>query len=89
MVSHHNTTRETLRLPFYEDAAKSLESEIVAWWVRGARYTPLQVADRFPSHLDISIKRAITNLTKRGILRKTGERVMERRGRPNYLWTRD
>lgn len=53
-------------------------------------YTPFQILDRWPKELKkppiTSIRRAVNNLTARGILEKTEEKRVERQGAPNYKW---
>jgi Fe2+ or Zn2+ uptake regulation protein len=53
--------------------------------------TPLQVHEIYekqfcPNTPFTSIRRAINNLTKLGILQKTEKMIMERYNKPNHLW---
>lgn len=48
--------------------------------------TPSEVHNRFPQFPLTSIRRAITDLTKLGVLEKTDQRREGEYGQPNYCW---
>ena len=71
------------------EKAKGQELLILTFFVKhkGELFTPSEVQDRLeePSILT-SIRRAMTNLTKRGFLEKTDIKRQGKFGRPNFCW---
>ena len=49
-------------------------------------FTPFMVQEKLGMHCINSVRRAMTNLSKKGILIKTGNMVIERFGVKNNLW---
>jgi hypothetical protein len=87
--SYHNTPNLTgPKLIEKESRAKSQEEKILEFFRRNRQpYTPFQVQSKLMPQAPItSIRRAITNLTKRGCLKKTAHQVEELYGTVNYLW---
>lgn len=89
MSSFHNTIElEGEELLKAEDKAIGLEGEILLVFGYNPQvgYTPWQIYEKLNGrHLIGSVRRAITNLTKRGILEKSDERV-ESKYSKNYTW---
>lgn len=52
----------------------------------GKKFTALQVNDRLHFH-ESSTRRALTDLAKTGQIEMTGEKIMERYGKMNHLFT--
>lgn len=53
------------------------------------KFTPREIHKAFPSYELTSVRRCLTDLTEEGYLhntKATGEKKMEHKGRPNYLW---
>lgn len=89
--SYFNTTNETGEtLKEYEEKCRGQEAIVLEFFKSrtGFRYTPFDVLNlRFDSNTPItSVRRAITNLTKRGLLVKTEKKVKAQYGKENYLW---
>jgi hypothetical protein len=89
----HNTTHESDQLAFdFNEINKAKNKDVLAVFEAnpGVSFTPYQVGDimiaKGSKMLQSSIKRAITDLTKQGLLVQTSEKVIERYGRPNYKW---
>lgn len=89
--SHHNTTDERGKLlDELEDKARTQEELILGYFEKYyyVKMSPSQVQrnlglERVPI---TSIRRAITNLTDKGFLRKTSKKVMGMYGRKEYCW---
>lgn len=92
---HHNTTHESGQLLLdYQEQAKSQEEAIYRLFQQrpDQMLTPFEVKKiiDFMMQKDIpitSIRRAMTDLTKEGKLRRTKAKVIEQYNRPNYYWT--
>lgn len=68
--------------------ASCQEDVILQFFISSHRdYTPCEVARNFPEWPITSIRRAITNLTKRGKLIKTSEKRKGAYGVENFCWT--
>jgi hypothetical protein len=88
-MSWHNTTNES-NVRELNQHAKNQEDAILNWFKEdSARIaTPFQVLEQMNLNCPItSVRRAMTNLTTRGELRKTGIKVKAKYGKRNYLWT--
>ena len=88
--SYHNTTNiDGTRLDQFEEKAKSQDEKILEWfeYSEGA-YSPSKINDRvFASSVPLtSVRRALSNLTKAGLLVKTDRQVKGPYGRPEHLW---
>jgi hypothetical protein len=94
-LSYHDTTNEPVQLNIvYEQKARDQDRLILGYFK--ALNTPLSPSqifnilmtfDEIPKDTPLtSIRRAITNLTKRGLLRKTDKKVIGKYGRQEYLW---
>lgn len=88
--SFHNTCGlNQLTLVFAEEKAQKQDELVLAFFKlnQGRQFTPLQVHDQLPHIMFTSIRRAITNLTKKGFLKKLDTTVPERFGKPNHLYS--
>lgn len=90
MKSFFNTISAPEQLAFqFEKAAKSQEELVLEVFCHVR--TPLawfQVQAFLPDMIEISVKRAITNLKNDGKLIKTNEQVMGKYGKVNYKYAR-
>ena len=89
--SHFNTTHESgAKLDDYEGKARSQEDLILGYFMLNYPHarSPSQVQERLGLHYVplTSIRRAMTNLTTRGKLEKTDQKVKGQYGRPEYCW---
>lgn len=90
MKSYHNTTHSTdSDLRRFETKAQSQE-ELIERFMRDVGHPMAPSEVQRALHLDrvpiTSIRRAMTNLTKAGILEKTVIQVTGPFGRPEYRW---
>jgi DNA replication protein DnaD len=93
--SYHNTTHEPTQLVIdFERKAKHQEDLVLKHWVWN-RDSPSRIYQLLIDQGLIakntpltSIRRAISNLTKRGLLRKTNVKVQGLYGRTETLWER-
>jgi len=89
--SYFNTNKETgATLAASKKKAKSQEDIILAYARKnpGWIFSPSMVQNVVLSNAPLtSIRRAITNLTKRGKLEKTNMQVMGIYGKKEYCWT--
>lgn len=93
-MSYFNTTHSSgAALSQYQGSAKAQEDHIAQIFQRHptAAYTPSEVRAMVISivQADIpitSIRRAMTNLTTVGVLRKTQQQKTGPYGRPEYMW---
>ena len=72
------------------EQAQSQEERVQALFEAhpAARLTPFEVQDvALPNSPITSVRRAITNLTSEGVLRKTDHQKEGPYGDPNYTWT--
>lgn len=69
----------------YEAANATQEENVLEYFQREKRATALQCAVKLGMH-ESSCRRSVTNLMKQGKLRKTDVKVMEKYGKPNYLF---
>ena len=84
--SFHNTISESKDLPKFERKAYTQEQVILAHFVStGVKHTALECADTLHIH-ESSARRSVTNLFKRGFLRKTDQQKVERYGKKNYFY---
>ncbi|MAE87959.1 MAG: hypothetical protein CMB80_34810 [Flammeovirgaceae bacterium] len=81
-----NESGETLRN--YREAARSQDTKIAEYFAdMNMPMSPSQVNAAVLKDSPLtSIRRSITNLTQRGVLRKTETKVDGPYGRPEYLW---
>jgi len=86
--SYHNTANETTRLNEFEVKAQKQDNEILAYFqsTPGIHYTPPEVHFIFPNAPLTSIRRAITNLTRKGLLVKSERKKQGSYGRNNHTW---
>jgi hypothetical protein len=91
MGSHHNTTNESeqLLIDFQKKAIKQEEMILSFFKLHRQPYAPSQVHTcLFDSSIPLtSVRRAMTNLTYYGLLKKTELKMMGSFGRPEYLWS--
>ena len=90
MKSHHNSTHEQGELlQWMEVHAIGQEALVLAAFRRGAA-SPSEIHARaFSDQVPLtSVRRAITNLTQRGLLERTAIKVRGPFGRPEYVWRR-
>ena len=89
-MSYYNTNSETGdTLTTSRTRVNVQEREIIAVFNGrpGRKMTPFDVQDDVGHHVPItSIRRAITNLTQKGILVKSEVTKMGRHGKMNYCW---
>lgn len=92
-MNHFHNTIQLAGAPLAtaERAAMTQEDKILAFFQRkpGAFYTPFQVQALAPEMRDVpitSVRRAITNLTRSGRLRKSERTQQELYGMPNHTW---
>jgi hypothetical protein len=86
--SYHNTTNAGAELARYERAARS-QDEQVAELFRSyvSPFSPSEAHRMLRTRAPLtSIRRAITNLTRAGVLERTDEQAMGPYGRPEYRW---
>ena len=88
---YHNTTGLAgEQLERRIEQAESQEEVVEALFEAhpAARLTPFEVQDiALPNSPITSVRRAITNLTDQGVLRKTDRQKEGPYGDPNYTWT--
>lgn len=86
--SFHNTVElEGEDLTAANSRASDQEASIFAYFVgNGGLHTPCEVAAAFPQWPITSVRRAITNMTKCGNLRKTSVRRQGVYGVANFCW---
>jgi Fe2+ or Zn2+ uptake regulation protein len=88
---YHNTTGLSgEQLERRIEQAESQEEVVEALFEAhpAARLTPFEVQDvALPNSPITSVRRAITNLTDQGVLRKTDHQKEGPHGDPNYTWT--
>ncbi len=82
----YNAIKEdTNKLEVSNQKAKNQEEVIYNYIVSYGECTPFEASVILPNVPITSIRRAITNLEKRGKLTKTGVKI-ERYGKPNNVW---
>lgn len=90
MKSFHNTINEKDNLSLFETQATKQESIILDWFKRNPEEyaTPFDIWDRiFGEDTPVtSVRRAMSNLSKKGLLFKTSTQKVERYGKRNYCW---
>ena len=86
--SYHNTTgSEGSDLRRYEAAARGQELAVATWMRRVATATPSEVRKAVLPRAPItSVRRAMTNLTTRGVLEKLSLQRCGPEGRPEHAW---
>ena len=87
--SHFNTTHEIGRtLAKFEAKADSQEAALVALFrAYVSPFSPSEAHRMLRTHAPLtSIRRAMTNLTARGVLERTAQKVSGAYGRPEYRW---
>ena len=92
MGKHYfNTTHESgAKLKSYETQAASQEDLILSHFKSspGMMYTPSEIQTLIlPNSPVTSVRRAMSNLTKKGLLRKTSHKIEGPYGHPEHLWT--
>lgn len=89
--SYHNTTGlEGNALHERIEQADSQEERVQTFFEHrpGAHLTPFEVQKKILPGVPItSVRRALTNLTERGVLEKTDQMREGRFGQPNHTWT--
>jgi hypothetical protein len=91
MKPFYNTTNEVKeqKEEFQEKAVKQ-DIKVLALFRKNPNrgFTPLEVHRTIfdENTPETSTRRSITNLQKSGYLIKTGEKVVEKFGRPNFRW---
>ena len=90
-MAYHNTTDSFGdELASYEHLARAQDDRIYEYFTARpyAEKTPSQIhRDLFCERVPLtSVRRAMTNLTKRGLLEKTTNQKTGPYGRPEYLW---
>lgn len=91
---HHNTTNESGQLLMeYQEQAKTQEEAIFRIFQHrpDQMLTPFEVKNilDFITQNDTpitSVRRALTDLTSEGKLRRTKSKVIEKYNRPNFFW---
>lgn len=82
----HNTIKERgTELMTSDKKARTQGDYVLAHFKLVHRATALQVADALAMH-ESSARRSVTNLYKRGLLKKTDVQVMGRYGKKNYIF---
>lgn len=92
--SYHNTTAEDMQLTiYYESKARQQEHAVMSLmqimiWASPSKIHELLIARGTlkPNTPLTSTRRAITNLTARGYLKKTDEKVIGSYGRRECIW---
>lgn len=88
---YHNSTESTgPELREYRLKTQKQDEAVLAFFRNGGAYTPSEVWRRlFAESVPLtSVRRAMTNLTDRGLLVKTGRQRQGIYGRPEFIWTR-
>lgn len=88
-VYHDTGAAPTVNLAEYRAQAASQDQEILTLFrlaPAGFETSPSKLADAFPQWPITSIRRALTNLTKRGELEKAPRMVQGAYGRPEHVW---
>ena len=90
-MSHHNTTGENGKtLEEYEEKANAQERAVLAYFRKERMASPSEVHQKaLPGCPLTSVRRAITNLTDKGYLRKTRVTIHGIYRRPEHLWIFD
>jgi hypothetical protein len=97
MGSFYNTIHQTGKDLFSSNEGARTQEEIIHDLFKAKRhmegklkFTPFEVLERMEfmgyKYPITSIRRAMSNLTKQGILEKTDEKKDEEYGKPNYYW---
>lgn len=73
------------QLDIFKAAAATQEQRVLDYYQKEKRATALQVAEKLGMH-ESSCRRCVTNLYKAGRLRKTETKVIEKYGKPNYIF---
>lgn len=86
----YNTINEKDQLDLFNTQASKQESIILNWFRENKEklVTPFEVWELlFDDNTPItSIRRAMTNLTKKGLINKTTVQKVEKFGKRNYCW---
>lgn len=90
MRHYHNTNGlEGAQLALALSRAITQEERVLEVFKDGVMLTPEGVLEHFPRGTPLtSVRRAISNLTKAGILRKTDRMDLGFYGAPVHYWTR-
>jgi hypothetical protein len=86
---HQSQPLLSSQLAEYKQSAADQESLVLAYFKRysGYSFSPEQIQSVvLPLAPLTSARRAITNLTNRGLLAKTGDQIIGRYGRPVGTW---
>ena len=88
MSHYHNTVKEGVQLSIAHERRAATQDELV-YQVMGelGEATPSEVWRRFPGVPITSIRRAMSNLTKDGRLKKTKKKKVGIHGRNEKVWT--
>jgi hypothetical protein len=90
-MSYYNTTQENqAQLTIYDDMAKKQEDVILNIYRKRIPMSP-SIVHGITTHLGhewplTSVRRAITNLTKQGMLSRTEEKQVGIYNRPEFKW---
>lgn len=88
MSYFYNTTNEQgKQLDIFVQKASKQEDEILVLMQRYKKLSPSDVSKYFKNYPLTSIRRALTNLTKKGKLIKTDEKKIGIYGKPEYFWS--
>ena len=87
-MTYFNTTNEHgQELHRYRTNALNQEDRIKRFFMKGGTASPSQVHQRLFADAPVtSVRRAITNLTDKGVLEKTDTKILGPFGRPEYCW---
>jgi hypothetical protein len=90
-MAYHNTTGESgIPLEEYEEKSSVQERAVLGYFRKEQMASPSEVHRMvLPFTPLTSVRRAITNLTGKGYLRKTRATVHGRYARPEHLWIMD
>lgn len=91
-TTYHNTTRlQGSELADARSQAEAQKEKILEFLKenKGVKFTPREIHKVFPYMELTSVRRSLTDLTKEGYLmntKATGEKKVEEKGRPNFMW---
>lgn len=91
LFSFHNSIGlEGEALDSAEKSANKQEERILSFFYPGAKFTPFEIEAKYNSKFQpipiTSVRRSLTNLTRKSKLRKCAEMKLEKYGKPNYQW---
>ena len=87
MNSHFNTTKESgNQLSLLNEIAVNQEEKVLELFKIKKKLSPSDVWEYHKNYPITSIRRAISNLTKKGFLIKTNEKKIGEWNRNEYIW---